>query len=123
MLPVRYDPVSGLVPIFSLRRDIDRLFGDLFREMGTGVGDVETVKRLLGGALDAGLNLIDTAECYANSEELIGATVSARRKDYWLLTKVGHPKGFGTEDWSATGIAKSIERSLKRLRTDHVDVL
>ena len=49
------------------------------------------VARLLNGALDAGLNVIDTAECYERSEELIGRAVGGRRADYFLFTKCGTP--------------------------------
>ncbi|MHC4471022.1 MAG: aldo/keto reductase [Planctomycetota bacterium] len=83
----------------------------------------DTVARLLTEALDAGLNVIDTAECYEGSEELIGSAVSHRRDDYHLFTKCGHPDGFGTEDWSSDSILASIERSLVRLRTDHLDLI
>ena len=48
--------------------------------------------RLLGGALDAGLNVIDTAECYVDSEELIGqARRRAPARRFHLFTKCGHP--------------------------------
>jgi aryl-alcohol dehydrogenase-like predicted oxidoreductase len=83
-------------------------------------GDVE---RLLGGALDAGLNVIDTAECYLKSEELIGRAVSHRRSEYHLFTKCGHASGLDHPDWSRRLLAESIDRSLRRLRTDHVDLI
>src|SRR5687767_15140313 len=86
-------------------------------EIGYEGAPPETVARLLEGALDAGLNVIDTAECYMNSEELIGQAVSSRRKDYYLFTKVGHPEGGGKEYWRPESILTSIERSLRRLRT------
>jgi aryl-alcohol dehydrogenase-like predicted oxidoreductase len=92
-------------------------------EIGYEQAHVDTVARLLGSALDSGLNVIDTAECYMNSEELIGQTVADRRKEYYLFTKVGHPQGAGQEDWRPESILKSIERSLKRLKTDHVDLV
>ena len=82
-----------------------------------------TVKKLLESALDAGLNVIDTAECYPNSEEMIGAAVSRRRKDFYLFTKCGHPEGMATEDWRPEALLASIERSLKRLQTDHLDLV
>ena len=72
---------------------------------------------MLNSALDAGLNVIDTAECYAGSEELIGKTVSARRKEYYLFTKCGHPKEWGFDDWRPLSLFKSIERSLRRADT------
>ena len=83
----------------------------------------ETVARLLNSALDAGLNVIDTAECYEGSEELIGQTVSNRRNDFYLFTKCGHPHGLGSEDWSPPSLLESIERSLRRLRTDCLDLV
>ena len=92
-------------------------------EIGYGQAAVETVERLLGGALDAGLNVIDTAECYVTSEELIGRAVSGRRADYYLFTKCGHAAGIDLPDWDARLLEQSIERSLKRLRTDHLDLL
>lgn len=82
-----------------------------------------TVKRMLNGALDAGLNVIDTAECYVNSEELIGQAVAARRKEYYLFTKCGHLEGWGRPDWHRPSLLRSIERSLRRLKTDCVDLI
>lgn len=92
-------------------------------EIGYENASEETVARLLNSALDAGLNLIDTAECYEGSEELIGRTVADRRDDYYLFTKCGHPRGIGSEDWSAASILESIQRSLGRLRTDRLDLI
>jgi aryl-alcohol dehydrogenase-like predicted oxidoreductase len=82
-----------------------------------------TVRRLLDDALDAGLNVIDTAECYEAGEELIGEAVSGRRKDFHLFTKCGHFEGGGRPDWRPESLLRSIERSLKRLRVDHVDLV
>jgi aryl-alcohol dehydrogenase-like predicted oxidoreductase len=93
-------------------------------EIGYEHASPETVAELLNSALDAGLNVIDTAECYHNSEELIGQTVSDRRKEFYLFTKCGHPHGFGEHaDWSKDSILKSIERSLDRLKTDRLDLV
>src|SRR5256714_5138548 len=92
-------------------------------EIGYEHASPETVTKLLNSALDAGLNVIDTAECYYNSEELIGQTVSDRRKEFFLFTKCGHPHGFGEHaDWSKDSILKSIERSLDRLKIDRLDL-
>lgn len=82
-----------------------------------------TVEKLLNSALDAGLNVIDTGECYEGSEELIGQTVSHRRREFYLFTKCGHPRGVGSEDWSASSLLESIERSLRRLKTDQLDLI
>ena len=92
-------------------------------EIGFEKASEETVERLLKSALDAGLNLIDTGECYEGSEELIGKTVGDRRADYYLFTKCGHPRGVGSEDWSSASLLESIERSLRRLRTDRLDLI
>jgi aryl-alcohol dehydrogenase-like predicted oxidoreductase len=82
---------------------------------------LETAGRLLNGALDAGLNVIDTAECYINSEELVGQTVGARRDQYFLFTKCGHDKD--GDHWNPQKMASQVDRSLIRLKTDRVDLL
>ena len=92
-------------------------------EIGYQGVPAETVETLLNGALDAGLNVIDTAECYESGEEVIGRTVSHRRNDFYLFTKCGHPRGIGSEDWSQSSILESVERSLRRLKTDRVDLI
>lgn len=94
-------------------------------EIGYEGIDPEVVGRLLNGALDAGLDVVDTAECYAESETLIGAAIGHRRKEFRLFTKCGHfVDGAGrSADWTKPGILRSLERSLKRLRTDAVDLL
>ncbi len=93
-------------------------------EIGHQHASQSDVDRLLNSALDAGLNVIDTAECYKNSEELIGKAVGHRRRDYFLFTKVGHENGWDAgEDYSAAAIARTIERSLQRLKTDVLDLV
>ena len=91
-------------------------------EIGFEKAEPEAVARLLGEALDAGLNVIDTAECYIDSEELIGQAVAGRRPDFYLFTKCGHPERPGDGDWRPESLLASIERSLKRLQTDRVDL-
>lgn len=81
------------------------------------------VERLLSSALDEGLNIIDTAECYSDSEEKIGRAVKHRRADFHLFTKVGHAAGLDGEDWNPDMMRRSIERSLTRLQTDCVDLI
>ncbi len=92
-------------------------------EIGFQNASLETVERLLGSALDAGLNIIDTAECYAGSEELIGRAVSHRRGQFHLFTKCGHASGLPYADWDPQLLRESIDRSLSRLGTDCVDLL
>jgi aryl-alcohol dehydrogenase-like predicted oxidoreductase len=84
-----------------------------------------TVDKILGTALDAGINVIDTAECYANGEQLIGKALAHRRAEVTLMTKCGHARldSASQPDWDPKMLASSIDRSLKNLRTDHVDVM
>ncbi|MBK7645014.1 MAG: aldo/keto reductase [Planctomycetes bacterium] len=85
----------------------------------------ETVAKLLNAALDAGLNVVDTSACYIDSEVSIGEAIGARRKEYYLFTKCGHVIADGKrgEDWSKEGVLASVERSLKRLKTDVLDLV
>jgi aryl-alcohol dehydrogenase-like predicted oxidoreductase len=92
-------------------------------EIGYQRVSARTVARLLEGALDAGLNVVDTAECYEDSEVLIGRAIGGRRRDYHLFTKCGHSGGWGRADWRPAALLKSIERSVQRLATDHVDLV
>jgi aryl-alcohol dehydrogenase-like predicted oxidoreductase len=92
-------------------------------EIGFEQAPPEDVTLLLTTALGAGLNVIDTAECYLASEELIGQAVSNRRKQYFLFTKCGHPERPGVEDWRKESLLDSIARSLLRLKTDRVDLI
>jgi aryl-alcohol dehydrogenase-like predicted oxidoreductase len=92
-------------------------------EIGYQRVGARTVARLLGGALDAGLTVVDTAECYGESETLIGRALVGRRGEVALFTKCGHPHGWGRGDWRPASLLASIERSLRRLGTDRVDVV
>ncbi|MGI8640213.1 MAG: aldo/keto reductase [Pyrinomonadaceae bacterium] len=80
------------------------------------------VNDLLNSALDAGLNVIDTAAAYKTSEEMIGKAVGNRRKDFYLLTKCGELDAFTRVDWSKKGILETIETSLRALKTDYLDI-
>ncbi|MDQ3714312.1 MAG: aldo/keto reductase [Acidobacteriota bacterium] len=82
----------------------------------------EAVNQLLNSALDAGLNLIDTAAGYLKSEQMIGEAVGKRRKEFYLMTKCGALDGFTRSDWSKKGILEAIETSLKNLKTDYLDI-
>ena len=88
------------------------------------LNNAEYVGAVLETLLDEGVNFLDTAECYHGNEALIGATVSRRRDEYVLATKCGHLDDFTEgEEWTPETIAASVDRSLRRLRTDHVDLL
>jgi hypothetical protein len=91
-------------------------------EIGYQATAPRTVARLLGSAIDAGLNVIDTAECYDDSEALIGQALGARRREVYLLTKCGHARGW-RPNWRPAALLTSIEKSLARLQTDHVDLI
>jgi len=105
-----------------------------------------TVDSLLGVALDQGLNVIDTAECYIDSEEKIGRALRGKRHQCLLFTKCGHapaappasfPKrvarrlwrpvsraiGQTLADWDPRLLARSIDQSLSRLQTDWLDLI
>ncbi|MEZ5275237.1 MAG: aldo/keto reductase [Opitutaceae bacterium] len=92
-------------------------------EIGFRAVPQDEVTPLLNSALDAGLNVIDTAACYADSEEKIGQAVGHRRDEFLLFTKCGHASGLEGEDWDPDLILRSVERSLKRLKTDRVDLV
>ncbi len=101
-------------------------------EIGYQAVAQKTVDRILNAALDAGINLIDTAACYADSEALVGKAIAGRRAEVVLMTKCGHAplgsasaraSGYASPDWEPAMLARSIERSLRNLRTDHVDVM
>ena len=70
---------------------------------------------LLNRTLDSGINFIDTADCYGDSEEKIGQALKPRRKEVYLATKVDERDG--------PGVRKKLERCLKRLRTEWIDLL
>jgi aryl-alcohol dehydrogenase-like predicted oxidoreductase len=83
----------------------------------------EDVNELLNAAIDAGLNVIDTAAAYNASEKLIGEAVGKRRKEFYLFTKCGALDGFTRYDWSKKGVVETIESSLRNLKTDYLDIV
>ena len=87
--------------------------------------DPATVERLLNGVLDLGIRYIDTAPAYGTSEERIGKAISHRRREFVLSTKVGEffEGGVSRYNFSADAIRKSVENSLRRLRTDVLDLV
>ncbi len=130
------------VPVFGAMRDsveyrrLGRTNLDVsvvgFGSLSIGLGSTEQqrVTQLLNQALDKGLNVIDTAECYGHpdknhAETLIGNAIGSRRDEYVLSSKVGHENGhFGQGgDWSSASIHRTIDRSLRRLKTDRLDIV
>lgn len=84
----------------------------------------ERAGRVVNQLLDAGVNLLDTAAGYPGSEEALGETVGHRRDEFVLVSKCGQAfEELPGETWSAEVITATIDRSLQRLRTDHLDVM
>ncbi len=93
-------------------------------EIGYGGVSESVAAEVLNTALDQGINFLDTAACYDVSEELVGKTVAHRRAEYYLATKAGHVAGgYQGVEWSAQTIRDSIDRSLKRMKTDYLDLV
>jgi aryl-alcohol dehydrogenase-like predicted oxidoreductase len=86
--------------------------------------------RLLNAVLDEGITLIDTSIDYGRSEELIGRHLSSRRDEYFLASKCGclptTPAGATPpypHDYTAANVRAGVEQSLRRLQTDHLDLV
>src|SRR3954451_20492551 len=94
---------------------------------GRPTGEDDSEKMLLA-ALDAGINFVDTADVYTgrNSERIVGEVLerAGRRDDIVLATKVGIPSGRDANERGASRrhIVRSCEESLRRLRTDRIDL-
>ncbi len=75
-------------------------------------------------ALDAGINFIDTADVYGDSEEVVGKALKGRRDNVVLATKVSRPMGDDPNQQGASRrwIMTAVENSLRRLQTDHIDL-
>ena len=89
--------------------------------------DLEASRVVINAAIDAGITFFDTADMYGNtkSEDFIGQTLGARRKDIVLATKFGGVAWMqkSQEKWADRAyIVKALEASLQRLRTDYVDL-
>jgi aryl-alcohol dehydrogenase-like predicted oxidoreductase len=92
----------------------------------TGATDVAGARRLIDMCVDAGINLLDTANMYSLglSEEIIGEALGDKRSRMLLATKARMKVGDGPNDAGSSRwhIIAECEKSLKRLRTDHVDL-
>ncbi len=81
----------------------------------------EEMNAQLNAVLDAGINFIDTANDYGNSEEMIGRYLRHRRDEYILATKCGcHPDG---HIWTRENLFRGLHESLARMRVDYVDLM
>jgi aryl-alcohol dehydrogenase-like predicted oxidoreductase len=93
--------------------------------------NVEATRAVVDAAIDSGITLLDTADIYGGagrSEEILGEVLEGRRDQVVLATKFGHQDvdmGFGPAAGAKGGrgyIRRAVERSLRRLRTDYIDL-
>ena len=98
--------------------------GALMFATQVGNSDPKDSIRIIHKALDSGINLIDTADAYGDSEEIVGRALKGRREHVVLTTKVSRPMGADPNQRGASRrwIMTAIENSLRRLQTDHIDV-
>ncbi len=99
------------------------------RPRGPEIAD-EDAGRLLNAVLDGGINLIDTSPDYGRSEELIGSYIGHRRDEFFLASKCGCPIEIPANvpppyphDYSPGNVRADVEQSLRRLRTDYLDLV
>ena len=92
---------------------------------GFELPDDQQVRDLLALARDAGINLLDTAPAYGTSEQRLGPLLNGQRHEWVLCSKVGEEFDNGESwfDFSAAHTRRSVERSLKRLHTDYLDLV
>ena len=100
--------------------------GTLLLGASIGNADREDSVRIVHKALDAGINLVDTADGYAEgaSEEVVGKALKGRRDHVVLATKFTRPMGEDPNQQGASRrwITSAVEGSLRRLQTDHIDI-
>ena len=116
---------SGLrVPVLSFGTATFGGGNDFYRAWGST--DVAEAKRLVDLCLDAGVSFFDTANSYSTgmAEEILGAAIAGRRQDIILASKATFPMGPGPNDAGSSRhfLRRACEDSLRRLRTDHIDV-
>ncbi|MEZ4322301.1 MAG: aldo/keto reductase [Myxococcota bacterium] len=116
---------SGLmVPSLSLGTGTFAGRGEFFERWGTT--QVDEARRLVDLCLDHGVNFFDTANNYSNggSEEVLGEALAGRRNDALIATKTTFTHGPGVNDRGSSrwSILRACEASLKRLKTDHIDL-
>jgi aryl-alcohol dehydrogenase-like predicted oxidoreductase len=104
----------------KIGRNTDVKYPDTFE-----LPDDDLVTLLLEVARDAGINLIDTAPAYGDSELRLGRLLPGNREDWIISTKAGEIYGDDGSafDFSAGAITRSIEQSLKALKTDYLDIV
>jgi TonB-dependent siderophore receptor len=104
-------------------------YGTALPELMDPDRDEGHAEMLLNAVLDAGINFVDTAPDYGLSEERVGRFISHRRNEYFLATKCGcnvdaaGVQGEWAHIWTGAQLRINIELSLRRMRTDYVDLL
>ena len=109
----------------STNEKVSRL-GIGLAEIGFELGEsgYSQVDQLLNFALDNGINFLDTAASYNESEKLVGEAVNDRRNEFFLATKAGTGSTNSSDsEWNYQKIKNSIENSLKNLKTDYIDLV
>ncbi|OUS14132.1 aldo/keto reductase [Gammaproteobacteria bacterium 53_120_T64] len=89
------------------------------------IPDDKEASALIGLAKDSGINLIDTAPAYGNSEQRLGKLLAGQRQDWLICSKVGEEFSDGQShyNFSPEHTRSSVERSLRRLNTDFLDIV
>lgn len=116
---------SGLsVPVLSFGTATFGGKGDFFKAWGST--DVDEAKKMVKLCLDAGVNMFDTANTYSRglSEEILGEALKGIRDKVILSTKATFTMAEGPNDFGSSRfhLVKQCEESLKRLKTDHIDI-
>lgn len=111
--------VLGLGTV-KLGRDQGVKYPNSFR-----IPDDAEAANIVALAQDLGINLIDTAPAYGNSEERLGKLLKGQRQDWVICSKAGEEfvDGESSHDFSPQHLRRSIERSLQRLNTDYIDIV
>ncbi|MDR0608661.1 MAG: aldo/keto reductase [Planctomycetaceae bacterium] len=117
---------SGLmVPVLALGTGTFGGVGNYFA--GWGNTDEKEAKKLVDICLESGICLFDTADCYSRgrAEEILGDAVAGRRDQVLISAKVTFRIGKGCNDLGSSRfhLIRAVEGSLKRLRTDYIDLL
>ena len=116
---------SGLrVPVLAFGTATFGGGSDFYRAWGST--DVAEAKRFVDLCLDAGVSFFDTANSYSTgmAEEILGAAIAGRRQEVILASKATFPMGPGPNEAGSSRhfLRRACEDSLRRLRTDHIDV-
>ncbi len=96
--------------------------GEFFGAWGNT--DVNAARSLIDRSLEAGINLVDTADVYSDgaAEEVLGEALRGRRDNVLISTKTSLPTGPGDWGSSRSRLLRSVDGALRRLQTDHIDL-